>query len=168
MPSYLVSPDDSTLMLGMTAEDMSNVLGVSVRQARRYKALSLPLPEPCRRLLRLHRDGDLQSLFGDAWSGFVMKDDGLHVPNWEGKRGFSPEQISGMFYTFQHQAALKAQVRDLQAKVWAMDKVRESERNGSRMARIQQQVEALQAVTAALLVEFSDSVTRSELSAAAR
>ena len=32
-------------------------------------------------------------------------------------------------------------------------KVRESERNGSRMARIQDQVEALQVVTAALLAE---------------
>lgn len=159
MPSFLVSPDDAALMHGFSAQAIADILGVSERHARRYKSLDIELPEPCRRLLRFRRDGDISSVFGQAWAGFVIKSDGLHLPSYPNKGGFSPSQISFMFYTFQFQATLKDQVRGLESKVWAMDKVREAERNGSRMARIQEQVKTLQAVSAALLREIADDQT---------
>ena len=156
VPKY---PRDLELIDGLRPEVIAKVCGVSVRHARRYK-LGYPLPEPCRRLLRFNYNGELSALFcgmhGDAWDGFyICRDGSLHVPSFE--KSFEPNQIAYMFHGWGFIATLKNQVRELQEKVWAMDKVREAERNGSRMARIQDQ--ALQAVTAALLAEVADGQT---------
>jgi hypothetical protein len=98
-------------------------LGTTRRTINRYKAGTLPLPEPARRLLRLRLTGDLSALLGDAWAGFSVGRDGLlYVPGWS--NGMRPEQIVAMFFTNQEAAALRQDVRRLRADLWALRQVR--------------------------------------------
>lgn len=114
-------PDDQDLLHG-PAEHIAGLLGCSVRMARRYKAGTTPLKEDSRRLLRLHRSGDLSALLGSAWAGFHFDRHGLlFAPGWS--NGLAPGQIMGIFYTFQEAAALRATVKALKSEVWAMQKV---------------------------------------------
>lgn len=116
-------PEDLELLHG-SAEHLADLLGCSVRQARRYRAGTLPLPEPSRRLLKLLRNGDLSSLLGSAWAGFSFSRDGLlFVPGWA--NGMRPEQIRAMFYGYQEAAALKADLKRLRNELWAMKKLRQ-------------------------------------------
>ena len=64
-------------LLHGSAESIADLLGCSVRTARRYKSGSTELPEPCRRLLRLRRNGDLAALLGSDWEGFCFDRHGL-------------------------------------------------------------------------------------------
>jgi hypothetical protein len=105
-------------LLHGSAEFIADLLGCSVRTARRYKNGSTELPEPCRRLLRLRRCGDLSALLGSAWDGFGFDAGGLlYVPGW--RNGWPPERIKAMFFTFQEASALRAQVKALKSELWA-------------------------------------------------
>jgi hypothetical protein len=105
------------------AASVAAFLGVSTRTVKRYKAGTVPLPECCRKLLRLRFHGDLSALLGPDWEGFYVGRKGeLYVPGWS--NGMRPEQIRAMFFTQQEAAALRADVRKLRGELWALRMVR--------------------------------------------
>jgi len=134
--------------------DIAAFLGVSLRTLARYKRHPDKMPLACKRLLRLRMEGDLRALGGDEWEHFYIKQGMLYLPQY--RNGFTAHQINGMFFRLQMIPDLQNELKALKRELWATKKVRESERNGSRMARIQHQVEALQAVSAALLRECAE------------
>jgi hypothetical protein len=113
---------DDDLLFG-SAEFIADLLGCSVRTARRYKSGATSLPEPCRRLLRLRQCGDLSALLGKEWEGFKVgkRDDLLYVPLF--RNGLGPRQMSAMFFGYQELAAHRVEVKRLQSAVWALQKV---------------------------------------------
>lgn len=136
-------------------DDLAAFLGVSLRTLARYKRHPDKMPLACKRLLRLRMSGDLRALGGDDWEHFYITHGRLYLPEY--RNGFTAHQIRAMFFEVQQVRALQNELKALKRELWASKKVREAERNGSRMARIQQQVEALQAVSAALLREFAEA-----------
>lgn len=52
---------DDDLLFG-DPDDLADFLGVSARTIQRYKTGKAPLPEACRKLLRLRLEGDLSAL----------------------------------------------------------------------------------------------------------
>lgn len=109
---------DADLLHGDPSE-VAAFLGVTLRTLRRYKANPETMPEAAKRLLRLRLEGDLRAIGGDAWEGFYLGRDGkLFVPGWS--NGLPPSHIRAMFFTNQEAAALRVQVRDLQARVAAL------------------------------------------------
>jgi hypothetical protein len=136
--------------------DIAAFLGVSLRTLARYKRHPDKMPLACKRLLRLRMEGDLRAIGGDEWEHFYITHGKLYLPEY--RNGFTAHQIRGMFFEVQQVRALQNEMKALKREVWASKKVRETEHNGSRMARIQAQVEALQAVSAALLREVAESV----------
>ena len=142
----LIHGDDSTI---------AAFLGVSLRTLARYKRHPDKMPLACKRLLRLRMEGDLRALGGDDWEHFYITHGKLYLPEY--RNGFTAHQIRGMFFRLQMIPSLQNEVKALKRELWAMKKVRDAERNGSRMARIQAQVDRLQAVSAALLRECAEA-----------
>lgn len=132
-------------------------LGVSLRTLARYKRHPDKMPLACKRLLRLRISGDLRALGGDEWEHFYINRGLLYLPEY--RNGFTAHHIRAMFFEVQQVKALQNELKALKRELWASKKVREAERNGSRMARIQDHVAALQAVSAALLRECADAQT---------
>lgn len=149
----MLSDLDHDLLHG-PAEAIASTLGVSVRTAHRYKSGAQPLPEPCRRLLQLRVHGDLSALVGEAWAGFQMADGLLYLPGW--RNGFDPAQIRALFFTQQECAALRAELKVLRSKVWAMQKVREAERSGGKAARLRKHTAQLQALCDLIALDVRD------------
>ncbi|MFA7399109.1 MAG: hypothetical protein WCZ98_01380 [Sideroxydans sp.] len=126
---------DDDLLFGDPSE-VANFLGVTARTLRRYKANPEAMPEAAKRLLRLRLEGDLRAVGGNAWEGFYLGRDGkLYAPMWE--RGLSADVVKGMFFTMQEAAALRVQVRDLQARVEALKSGIDYLRQGGRVAALQ-------------------------------
>ncbi len=89
------------------------------------------------RLMRLRMDGDLSALGGKHWQGYRFGADGLfYHPAW--RRGFTPGELSAMFFRVQNAdrnrrlvEKLQQQVDDLRAQLekekahaWALEKLR--------------------------------------------
>lgn len=136
------------------ASELAAFLGVSERTLARYKRHPEKMPEAVKKLLRLRLSGDLRALGGDEWEHFHITQGMLYLPEY--RNGFTASKIRAMFFEVQQVRALQNELKALKREVWATKKVRETERNGSRMARIQAQVEALQAVSSALLRECAE------------
>ncbi|TAJ76097.1 MAG: hypothetical protein EPO42_13235 [Gallionellaceae bacterium] len=150
----MLSDDDYNLLHG-SAEHIAGLLGVSPRTAARYKSGASELPEPCRRLLRLRRDGDISAIMGKDWEGFYFGADGLlYLPTH--RNGFDAHQIRAMFFTVQECAALRADLRELRSKIWAMQKVRDAERSGGKVARLREHAAALQRLSDLIALEVGD------------
>lgn len=147
-------PDDC--LIHGEDNDLAAFLGVSISTLRRYKRHPDKMPLACKRLLRLRMEGDLRALGGDEWEHFYITQGKLYLPEY--RNGFTAHQIRGMFFRLQMIPDLQNELKALKREVWASKKVRDAERNGSRMERIQAQVEALQAVSAALLREVAEGV----------
>jgi hypothetical protein len=126
---------DDDLLFGDPSE-VAAFLGVNERTLRRYKAKPEAMPEAAKRLLRLRLEGDLRAIGGNAWEGFYLGRDGkLFAPMWN--RGLSADVVRGMFFTMQEAAALRIQVRDLQARVDALKSGVEYLRRGGDVAALQ-------------------------------
>ncbi len=150
-------------LLFWPAEYLADFLGCSVRTARRYKSFATPLPEPCRRLLRLRYYGDLAAMLGKAWEGFYVghKDGLLYVPGY--RNGMNPGQIKAMFFGYQELSAHRQDVKRLKSEVWAMRKVNEAGRSGEREARLQQHAAALRVLSEAIASELDGQVVQSSI-----
>lgn len=149
----MISNTDADLLHG-DADTIAAYLGITARQVHNYKTGKTPLPAPCRRLLQLRAHGDLSALHGDAWDGFQMVDGLMYLPGW--RNGFDPAQIRALFFTQQECAALRAELKVLRSKVWAMQKVREAERSGGKAARLRKHTAQLQALCNLIALDVSD------------
>lgn len=150
---------DEDLFLG-DSDDLANYLGVSHATIMRWKKKPLSAPVPVRRLMRLRLDGDLGALLGKDWDGFYIQENKLHAPVFEAP--MSAWQIKAMFFNVQELGAVRADLRELQARFMALQEKIES---GGHRARLREYSSSLKALCEAIALEVrreGDSADQSQ------
>lgn len=108
--------EDATYGAGI--ELIQKTTGAPYSTAARWKKKPDAMPEAARRLCRFAVFGDVSEVFGKEWEGFTLAGGKLYPPLF--RRGFTPEEIGGLFFTqqnlFQTQSDLKNATRLLEAE----------------------------------------------------
>ena len=105
-----MGPDEFPgLISGLKAEQVGELVGVTVGTVRRWLAGATPIPYAVQQLFRLRCCG----VVGKDWEGWRFGSDGLlYHPFW--RRGFTGHELAGMWYGVQRTATLERQIRQLE------------------------------------------------------
>ena len=115
----MITSNDPTY--GASIAFIRSVTGASERTARRWKADPARMPESMAKLVRFAVFGDLDQIAGDRWHDFKLLRGKLYAPLF--RDGFTPQQISGMFFELQELRYLRGEVKRLREQLWAKDKI---------------------------------------------
>jgi hypothetical protein len=101
-------------------------LGISPATLRRWKTCKARIPQSAILALRLHADGDLSALAGDAWHGFRFAGGLFYLPGW--RNGWTPGDLRALFFKVQEVAALRQELTACQKALQAVKTERDRER----------------------------------------
>lgn len=111
--------ESEEILAACTVADLVNLGEVDATTARRWKTGRARLPAAVRKLAAIRNLGDLASLAGPDWSGWIIGRDGLlHSPRW--RRGFSRVEIEELPMLHSQRAAFDVERRQLQRDIEAL------------------------------------------------